>query len=172
MIELTHQPINRHIGPQSIQESPHVWRREREGAIPHEDSWRSTLDLTWSPPLVKDLSDPINLLQIWLILIKASKNPLIYDFWFAPLFINLLIKIINNWFFGVFWPKWWKITQNLKKVGPWVYMVLLAWKWAPTWLKVIIWPTFITKSIFPIKLLKNSLRFLEKLNFNKKHWKK
>ena len=61
LIELTHQPIHRHISPQSIQESPHVWRREREGAIPHEDSCRSTLDLIWSPPSVKDLSDPVNL---------------------------------------------------------------------------------------------------------------
>ena len=52
-----------------------------------------------------------------------------------------------------------KSLKNLKKVGPWVYMVLLAWKWAPTWLKLIIWPTFITYSIFPIKLLKNSLSF-------------
>ena len=38
LIELTHQPIHQHISPQSIQESPHLWRREREGAIPHEDS--------------------------------------------------------------------------------------------------------------------------------------
>ena len=49
-------------------------------------------------------------------------------------------------------------------MGPGVYMVLLAWKWAPTWLELIIWPTFIMKSIFPIKLLKNSLSF-EKIKF-------
>ena len=132
---------------------------EREGAIPHKGCWRSTLDLSRSPPSVKDLSDPVNLVHIWLIWIKSDENPLIYDFGFARLFTNLLIKIINKWFFGAFWLEWWKVTQNLKKVGPWVYMVLLAWKWAPIWLKSIIWPTFITKSKFPIKLLKNSLSF-------------
>ena len=79
----------------------HMCGGEREGAIPHEDSWISTLDLIWSPPSVKDLSDPVNLLQIWLISIKSAKNPLILDFGFAPLFINLLIKIINNWFLGL-----------------------------------------------------------------------
>ena len=31
----------------------------------------------------------------------------------------------------------------------------------------IIWPTFITKPIFPIRLLKNSLSFMEKLKFKK-----
>ena len=29
LIELTHQPIHWHISPQSIHESPHMWRRER-----------------------------------------------------------------------------------------------------------------------------------------------
>ena len=85
---------------------------EREGKIPHKGCSRSTLDLIWSPPSVKDLSDPVNLLQIWLISMKSAENPLIYDFGFAPLFINLLIKIISDWFFEAFWPEWWKITQN------------------------------------------------------------
>ena len=40
---------------------------EREGEIPHEDHCRSAPDLIWSPPLVNDLSDLVNLLQIWLI---------------------------------------------------------------------------------------------------------
>ena len=57
---------------------------EREGKIPHKGCWRSTLDLIWSPPSVKDLSNPVNLVQIWLISIKSTKNPLIYDFGFAP----------------------------------------------------------------------------------------
>ena len=158
MILLTPQPIDWSIHQNSSRWA-HMCGGEREGEIPHKGCWRSTLDLIWSTPSVKDLSDPVNLLQIWLISIKSTENPLIYDFGFAPLFINLLIKIINNGFFGFFWPEWWKVTQNMKKVSPWVYMVLLAWKWAPTWLKLIIWPTFITKSIFPIKLLKNSLSF-------------
>ena len=29
LIQLTNQPINPHISPRSIQESPHMWRRER-----------------------------------------------------------------------------------------------------------------------------------------------
>ena len=64
---------------------------EREGEIPHKGCSISTLDLIWSPPSVKDLSDPVNLLHIWLISIKSAENSLIYDFGFAPLFINLLI---------------------------------------------------------------------------------
>ena len=96
-----------HIKPYTATSAHRASRRvhtcggEREGAIPHEDSWRSTLDLIWSPSSVKDLLDPVNLLQIWLISIKSAENPLIYDFGFAPLFINLLIKIINNWFLGL-----------------------------------------------------------------------
>ena len=46
-----------------------------------------------------------------------------------------------------------------------------AWKWAPTWLKLIIWHTFITKSIFTLKLLKNSLSF-GKIKFLIKNTKK
>ena len=60
-----------------------------------------------------------------------------------------------------------QIPQNLEKVGQWVYMALWAWKWAPPWLKLIFDPTFITKPIFPIRLLKNSLSFMEKLKFKK-----
>ena len=37
---------------------------EREGAISHKGCLISTLDLSKSPPLVKDLSDPVNLVQI------------------------------------------------------------------------------------------------------------
>ena len=90
----------------------HMCGGEREGAIPHKGCWRSTLDLSRSPPLVKDLSHLVNLVHIWLISIKSAENSLIYDFGFAPLFINLLIKIVNNWFFGAFWPEWGKITKN------------------------------------------------------------
>ena len=82
-------------------DEPKTCGGEREGEIPHKGCWRSTMALIWSPPLVKDLSDLVNLLQIWLISIKSAENPLIYDFGFAPLFINLLIKIINNWFLGL-----------------------------------------------------------------------
>ena len=92
---------------------------------------------------------------------------------FLHYLINLLIKIINIWFLGIFYMSDGKITQNLEKVGLWVYMVLLAWKWAPPWLKLISEPTFITKPIFPIRLLKNSLSFVEKLKFkNPKKLKK
>ena len=94
-------------------DDPKMCGGEREGEIPHKGCWRSTLDLIWSPLSVKDLSDPVNLLQIWLIWIKSAKNPLIYDFGFAPLFINLLIKIINNWFLG--FSAW--VMENHSKLG-------------------------------------------------------
>ena len=67
---LPHWPIE-HPG-----ESTRV--EEREGAIPNEYHCRLALDLIWSPPLVKDLSDPVNLLQIWLISVKSVENPLSY----------------------------------------------------------------------------------------------
>ena len=47
-----------------------------------------------------------------------------------------------------------KINLSLGSIS-----TLLAWKWAPTWLKLIICPTFIIKSFFLIKPLKNSLSF-------------
>ena len=56
-----------------------------------------------------------------------------------------------------------KITQNLGKVGLWVYRVLWVRKWAPPWLNLTFNPTFITRPFFPIRLLKNSLSFVEKL---------
>ena len=96
-----------HINPYTHTSAHRASRRaktcwgEREGAIPHEDHCRSALDLIWSPPLVKDLSDPVNLLQIWLIQSNRLSIHWFIDFGFAPLFINLLIKIINNWFFGI-----------------------------------------------------------------------
>ena len=58
-----------------LDEPTHVG--EREGKIPHKGCWRSTVDLIWSPLSVKDLSNLVNLLQIWLISIKLAKNPLI-----------------------------------------------------------------------------------------------
>ena len=91
---------------------------EREGEIPHKGCSRSTLDLIWSPPSIKDLSDPVNLVQIWLISIKLAENPLIYDSRFAPLLINLLIKILNNWFLGLSDPSDGKSLKTRKK---WVH---------------------------------------------------
>ena len=43
----------------------------------------------------------------------------------------------------------------------------LSLKMSTPWLKLIIEPTFITKPIFPIRLLKNSLSFVEKIKFKK-----
>ena len=90
LIWQTHQPIHWHIGPKLIQMSQTCWG-EREGEIPHKGCSRSTLDLILSPPSVKDLSDLVNLLQIWLISIKSAENPLIYWFWICSIihqFIN------------------------------------------------------------------------------------
>ena len=64
---------------------------EREGEMPLKDHCRSALDLIWSPPSVKDLSDPVNLLQIWLISVKSVENPLIY--WF--LICSIIHQFIN-----------------------------------------------------------------------------
>ena len=63
--KLTHQSTE-HPG-----ESTHVEERER-AQLPI----KTVEDLIWSPPSVKDLSDLVNLLQIWLISIKSA------DLWF------------------------------------------------------------------------------------------
>ena len=113
LIELTHQPAEWIINHISSRRS-HTCGGEREGAIPHKECWRSTLDLSRSPPPVKDLSDPVNLVQILLISMKLAENPLIYDFGSAPLFANLLIKIKNKWFFWGFLT-W--VMKNHSKLG-------------------------------------------------------
>ena len=53
-------------------DDPKMCGGEREGEIPHKGCWSSTLDLSRSPPSVKDLSNPVNLVQIWLISIKSD----------------------------------------------------------------------------------------------------
>ena len=84
LIWLTHQPIHWHIGPNTEKSTknhpvdPKTCWGEREGEISHKYHCRSTLDMIWSPPSVKDLSDPVNLLQIWFISVKSIENPLIY----------------------------------------------------------------------------------------------
>ena len=55
----------------------HTCGGEREGEIPHKGCWSSTLDLSRSPPSIKDLLDPVILVQIWPISIKSAENPLI-----------------------------------------------------------------------------------------------
>ena len=58
--------------------------------------------------------------------------------------------------------------ENHSKVGNNGTMGLhgaLRLKMSTPWLKLIICPTFITKPIFPIRLLKNSLSFVETLKF-------
>ena len=58
-------------------DEPKTCGGEREGEIPHKGCWISTLDLIWSPPSVKDLSNPVDLVPMRLISIKSVESPLI-----------------------------------------------------------------------------------------------
>ena len=60
-------------------------------------------------------------------------------------------------------------------MGLWVYQVLWVRKWDfrfNPWLNLTFNPTFITRPIFPFRLLKNSLSFVEKLKLKNKKQKK
>ena len=54
---------------------------------------------------------------------------------------------MNIWFLGIFDLSDGQITQNLEKVGLWVYMVLLAWMRTPM-TEIDLWAHFYYKTKF------------------------